>query len=294
MKYVDIKSNKERLIIDLLSMGFRNVVLLGHYSYKEAKEKLEMHKHTDMLEICFLETGSQYYQVGDEHYLLRGGDLLITPPNTIHGTSGYPEEKGSLFWMIIKVPKSSFRLLNLTSKESSLLIDRLLGLDLKHFKGSSEIKKILNMIFKAYNKKNDFLNKIEINNHILSFLLKVIYYGEKKRYKDISNDIEFCCKYIEENIFEKIYISNLAKNINLSESRFKHKFKEELGIPPNEYIIKQKISKAKELIEKDDFSIVDIAYDLGFSNSSYFSTVFKKQVGMSPSMYKQSLQSALK
>ena len=291
MEYVDIKSNKERLIIDLLCMGFRNVVLLGYYSYKEAKQKLEVHQHTDMLEICFLETGSQYYQVGGELFLLKGGDLLITPPNIPHGTSSYPEERGSLFWMIIKVPKTSFKLLNLTKKESNVLIKRLLGLKKKHFKGSIEIKKILIMIFAAYNKKNDLLNKIEINNHILNFLLKIIYYGEKTQYRDISNDIEFCCKYIEENIFEKLYINELAEKINLSESRFKHKFKEEIGMPPNEYIIKQKIEKAKEFMLMKDISVTNLAYDLGFSNSSYFSTVFKKLQGMSPSEFKISLKS---
>ncbi|RLD86012.1 MAG: hypothetical protein DRJ07_01785 [Bacteroidetes bacterium] len=285
MEYVDIKSNKERLIVDLLGIGFRNVVLLGHYSYKEAKGKLEMHQHKDMLEICFLETGSQYYVVGNESYFLKGGDVLITPPNTIHGTSGFPEEKGSLFWMIIHVPKETFRILNLTPKESELLVNKLLNLDRIHFKGGSEMKKMLRAVFKLYNKKNDLLTKIEMTNHILNFLLSVIHCSEKKENKSISTDMEFCCKFIESNIFQNIYINNLAKKVNLSESRFKHKFKEEIGMPPNEYIIKLKIKKAKELMLRTDISITNLAYDLGFSTSSYFSTVFKKYQGISPTTY---------
>lgn len=290
MEYLDKESNEERLIIDLSDIGFRNMVLLGKYSYNEVKDKLEMHKHKDMLEICFLESGTQYYQVGEENYFLKGGDILITPPNVIHGTSSYPEEKGSLFWMIIKMPKTSFRLLNLTPKETSLLAQRLLNLERIHFKGSYELKKTLNAIFKTYYKKNDSLNKIEITNHILYFLLKVIYYGEKNKDKGISEDIEFSCTYLKQNIFKKIYISELAKKVNLSQSRFKHKFKEEIGIPPNEYIIKQKINKAKELLEDSDLTITNIAYDLGFSNSSYFSIVFKKHQGISPTQYKIDLK----
>ncbi len=289
MEYLDIKCNKERLIIDLLGVGFKNMVLLGHYSYKETKKKLEMHQHKDMLEICFLETGSQHYQVGEDNYFLKGGDILITPPNVVHGTSSYPEEKGSLFWMIIKIHKTPFKLLNLTPKESNLLMNRLLNLKNKHFKGSYDMKKILSSIFLSFNKKNDFLNKIEITNHILSFLLKVIYCGEKIKDKSVSTDIEFCCKYIKKNIFQKLYINDLAKKINLSESRFKHKFKEEIGIPPNEYILKLKINKAKEIIQKDELSFTNIAYDLGFSTSSYFSTVFKKYQGTSPSKFKTKL-----
>ena len=291
MKFLNMNHNNERLIINLKGMGFKNVVRLGHYAYRETKKKLEMHQHNDKLEICFLETGSQYYQVGEDNYFLKGGDILITPPNIIHGTSSYPEEKGSLFWMLINIPKTSFKLLNLTPKESDLIVKRLLNLEKKHFKGSSEMKKILSAIFSSYNKKNDGLNKIIITNLILHFLLKVIYHGEKKQHRDVSIDIEFCCKYIERNIFQSIYISDLAKKINLSESRFKHKFKEEIGIPPNEYILKQKIKKAKELIQKTDISFTNLAYDLGFSTASYFSVVFKKYQGISPSEFKTILRS---
>jgi len=286
MKYLDLKSNGERMIINLRALKFVNVVVLGHYSYKEAKKKLDMHQHDEMIEICFLESGSQYYKVGSENYFLKGGDILITHPNVIHGTSSYPEEKGSLFWLIIKAPKIPFKLLNLSTKESKLLIDRILNVERIHFKGSVEMKKLLTDIFYWFNKKSDPLSKVEITNHLLRFLLQVIQCSENIDKNYISNDIEYCKKYIEENVFQKIYISDLAARINLSESRFKHKFKEELGTPPNEYVLKVKIEKAKNLLSSKEVSISDIAYDLGFSSSSYFSTVFKKFQGISPTEFK--------
>ena len=290
MKYLDLKSNKERLIIDLKSAGLENVMLLGHYSYKEAKKGLSMHKHDDMLEICYLETGYQYYQVGKNNFFLKGGDILITPPNIVHGTSGYPEEKGSLFWMIINVPQKPFKLLNLSDNESKQLIDNLLNLPSIHFKGSVQIKKILAKIFTIYN-ENGPLKKVKLKNQILNFLLEVIRCAEKLGNKEeLSPDIDFSCKYIKQNIFQPIAISALAQSVNLSESRFKHKFKDEVGVPPNGYILKEKINKAKELIKTQKSSLTDLAYDLGFSTSSYFSTVFKKHEGMSPTEFKLSLE----
>lgn len=286
MECLDINSTEERKIINLLEMGFKNIVLLGQYSYRESKNELEMHRHTNMLEICFMETGSQYYKIGSELLLLRGGDILITPPNIYHGTFGYPEEKGKLYWMIIKIPESDLRLLNLTSLESETIINRLLGLKIKHFKGSPNIKKTLSSIFSIHKRNSNVLNKIEISNRILRFLLDVIYQGEKKSDRSISSDIEFCCRYIEKRIFHKIFIAELADKVNLSESRFKHKFKEEIGIPPNEYILTQKLNKGKELLGNSEISITNLAYDLGFSTSPYFSSVFKKYVGVSPSEYR--------
>ena len=287
MNNLDRKSNEERSIIDLLCMGFQNLVLLGHYSYKEAKEKLEMHQHTNMLEICFLDSGSQYYFVGEELYLLKGGDLLITPPNILHGTSSFPEEKGSLFWLIIKVPEVPFRILNLNETESKQLIDSILGLENRHFKGGGNVRKLLYAILKSHSQQNDKLRKVKIQNDLLSFLLTVISTGEKYQDKGVSHDIQICCDFIKSNICEKLYIKELATKVRLSESRFKHKFKEEVGLPPNEYIIKQKINIAKDILIRENISITNLAYDLGFSNSSYFSSVFKKYTGVSPVFFKR-------
>lgn len=294
MEYLDLKSNKERIIIDFSTFNFKNLLLLGHYSYNKAKKSLPKHKHTNMLEICYLETGYQHYQIGDQNFTLKGGDLLITPPNVEHGTSDYPEEKGSLFWMIIKLPKEPFSLLNLSVKESEFITHKIINLPSLHFEGSLRIKKYLSEIFSIYNKKRNVLSKIEIKNQVLNFLLEVIECGERSNPKILANDIDFICNYVEDNLNQKLNIHDLANKINLSESRFKHKFKLEVGVPPNEYIIKAKINKSKELLKKEDISIADLAYDLGFSTSSYFSTVFKKHQGISPSKYKLKQVSELK
>ena len=269
-------------------LGMKNVAVLGHYAYRETKEKLEMHKHSDMLEICFLETGSQYYKVGDQDVLLKGGDVLITPPDVLHGTSGYPEEKGSLYWILLHVPRSEFRLLNLTKAESKNLVHRLLQLPEYHFRGSSEMKKTLASIYSVYRKEGEPLRKITIANQLLSFLLMVVRCGVKNAPGQVSDDMHSCCQFIEANIMQQIRIENLAKNVNLSESRFKHKFKSQIGTPPNEYILRAKLRKARILLESPDHSVSNIAYDLGFSSPSYFSTVFKKYVGKSPSGYRTS------
>jgi len=288
MEFLDIKSNHERSIIDLAAIGLNNIVLLGHYSYKQAKKKLKMHQHEDMLEICYLETGMQNYLVGDKNYLLKGGDLLLTPPNIIHGSNNFPEDKGSLFWLIIRIPKKDETILRLSQKESKILINRLLNMENLKFKGIPEMKKLLFSIFDNYNKKNDPLSKLTISNLILNFLLKVIYAGEKTNHKSISSDVEFCLSYIDNNIYQDIFISDLASKIFLSESRLKHKFKEEIGIPPNDYILRKKIDKAKQIFNNNfNISISELSYKLSFSSPSYFSTVFKRYQGISPSEYIQ-------
>ena len=66
-----------------------------------------------------------------------------------------------------------------------------------------------------------------------------------------------------------------------------NKFKEELGITPAEYITLQKMDRAQMLLKTTNSSITDIAYQLGFSSSNYFCSVFKKTLSYSPAAYRK-------
>ena len=61
----------------------------------------------------------------------------------------------------------------------------------------------------------------------------------------------------------------------------------ETGLPINQYIQRQKIERAKELLRVPKLSISDVSERLAFSSPSYFSLIFRKFVGMSPGDYQQ-------
>ncbi|MBS2212677.1 helix-turn-helix transcriptional regulator [Carboxylicivirga mesophila] len=285
MVTLDIKSTNDRKIINFRELGFKNVLVLGHYNYKSAKENLETHSHPGIIEICFFEKGSQNYMINHQNYLLKGGDLLVTYPDEPHGTSSYPEEKGSLYWMLINKPGKNDRLLNLSPKNSQILINRLLSLKSRHFKAIPGIKNILTNIFQAYNKINDPLRLVEINSYILTFLINVIHSGEDDGIKQMSGEIEFICNHIKSHIEDDFDLETLASMIHLSVSRFKHRFKEETGIPPKEFVLRQKIEKAKQILLADSAPVNETAYSLGFTSSSYFATVFKRFTRLKPSEF---------
>ena len=106
--------------------------------------------------------------------------------------------------------------------------------------------------------------------------------------EQLNSDIGHALKYIEQNIESPITLQELAQASNYSLSRFKAKFKEELGITPAEYITLQKMDRAQMLLKTTDDSITDIAYQLGFSSSNYFCSVFKKTLSYSPAAYRKS------
>jgi len=100
------------------------------------------------------------------------------------------------------------------------------------------------------------------------------------------NRMTHVATYIKENIFNPISIQDLSQEAHMSRSNFFNLFKHTFGITPNEYIIRQKIEKAKAIISSSSHqSITQIAYQLGYSDSSYFSKQFKRVTGYTPRQY---------
>lgn len=96
--------------------------------------------------------------------------------------------------------------------------------------------------------------------------------------------IGFAVDYIKNNLHQKLSIDSIAKLAYVSKSNFFKMFKDELGTSPNEFILQERINRAKELLASQN-SIKETAYQTGFSDTNYFTRVFKQLVGVTPKSY---------
>ncbi len=96
--------------------------------------------------------------------------------------------------------------------------------------------------------------------------------------------IGFAVDYIRKNLHQKLSIESIAKLAYVSKSNFFKMFKDELGTSPNDFILQERINKAKELLASQN-SIKETAYQTGFSDANYFTRVFKQLVGVTPKSY---------
>lgn len=108
---------------------------------------------------------------------------------------------------------------------------------------------------------------------------------EKKRIKNVPL-IEKAKEYTRDNFDKDISLEMVAGFIQLSPYYVSKLFKEEYGITYKDYLTKLRIEKAKELINRSELSIKEICYKIGYNDPNYFSRVFKKATGLSPSEYK--------
>ncbi len=100
-----------------------------------------------------------------------------------------------------------------------------------------------------------------------------------------ANPLAFIVQYIKENINEKIQISELSDKACMSKASFFRAFKKELGVSPLEYILKEKLNRAKELLANPNIKVTAISYELGFNDLNYFVRLFRQKEGITPRQY---------
>lgn len=105
--------------------------------------------------------------------------------------------------------------------------------------------------------------------------------------KNITDDI---IQHLNDTVGEPVKLQDIADRFSYSLSSIKRIFKKETGLSIIDYQNNNRIIQSKRLLESGNASIEEIAGALGFSNASYFSRTFKKQVGISPSAYRKSVK----
>jgi AraC family transcriptional regulator len=88
---------------------------------------------------------------------------------------------------------------------------------------------------------------------------------------------------IESDLAEDLSLKVLANAAGLSEYHFLRMFKQSTGYTPHQYVINQRIERARELLVKTDLPITEIAYLLGFSTPAHFTHHFRRKTGLKPS-----------
>jgi AraC family transcriptional regulator len=96
-------------------------------------------------------------------------------------------------------------------------------------------------------------------------------------------------QYIEEHLPEDISLATLAELAGLSPFHFARAFKQSFGLPPHRYLSSLRVEQAKSLLADPAVSVTQVGFNLGFSETSSFTTTFRKHTGLTPTAYRRSL-----
>jgi AraC-like DNA-binding protein len=137
--------------------------------------------------------------------------------------------------------------------------------------------------------KTEFVGRCKYSDIKLDSLLKSLLVDVGRTMDETVNRehvFAYIEMFIQENCGQKIDMRNLAQLSGYSYNRFRYLFKESTGQSPIEYILIQRINKAKRLLMQTQMGISDIAQECGFYDHSQFSHIFKRIEGITPYKYK--------
>jgi RpiB/LacA/LacB family sugar-phosphate isomerase len=93
--------------------------------------------------------------------------------------------------------------------------------------------------------------------------------------------------HIRENVARDLSVTELAQVVGMSQYYFSKLFKMSTGITPHQYVMRQRVERAQELLRETRTALAEIATQVGFETQSHFTSVFRRLVGATPKHYRE-------
>jgi len=259
-------------------------------------------------EFMYVIAGRSHIIYNGEEYNLEKGDFFYFKPGIpnrmrVNSSDGFHTHCIHFDWTP-PLPEADFSVedmyLHPTSdnayyKRAQLLSDRPLAQPetlslptyIKNTPGSTY--ELFNRCYYTY-LKGDMLSKMQLKADFISILTLLCTYAESGTTREntiLHPSISHAVEYIQLNYQTSLSVSELAKKCHLSEKYFGTLFKDNLGKSMNQFLLEVRIDAAKRLLVNTSFSLEEISIKVGFDTVYYFSNCFKKNTGLSPSIYRK-------
>ena len=249
----------------------------------------------DEIELTFIIKGKIEYIVNDTKYLLEEGQGLFGNSNTLHMGKMYEKEECE-YISITFHPKLLY------GYEGSIIktkyVETIINSGIESIKFTNgclwqkEILEEIKSIHKLYNDKN-IMMEIKITNSIYKIWTNIyennihkILELSKYKVKDMDR-LKKIIVFINDNYNKKITLDDIAAQINICRSECCRFFKKHMKESLFDYLLNYRIIRSLELLKDSDLNITEIAYAVGFSNTAYYSKIFKRVMECSPRAYKK-------
>lgn len=163
----------------------------------------------------------------------------------------------------------------------------------KNIQWQYEILKYLSELYKLYQKQSYGFELLVQALLVKIWLTLVLNLDRKVQGSSaelvMEERIKHMVTYIQSVFSETITLEQIAASANVSKSECIRCFKSRLGMTPIEYVIELRISKAMSLLSSTALSVSEIGQICGFESASYFTKIFKRSLGVTPSDYRKRL-----
>ena len=145
----------------------------------------------------------------------------------------------------------------------------------------------------------DEVNQLFVDHTMLAVTAHVAQsYGREWRSAELARgglapwQARLACEKLESDLGGKLSLEQIAAEFDLSVSHFSRAFRVSTGLPPHQWLLRQRVNTAKQLMSVRELPLSEIAISAGFANQSHFTRVFSAMVGVSPAAWRRETQSA--
>ena len=294
LPHLNLLPQKHHETFEAATQVLKELPILGRMHIVEAiPNALRADRHVGEYEIHYVVSGTLNFWVGERNYEVRPGMAFLTQPDELHGGVDATLEPGEWYWLRLKFPGASKPLPELSAATTKKLKRDFAAMTNHLFAGSMQLRGCFARLIEEHRQPG--AHGPLMARLILHELLVTVIRDYAKASATaqtgtafLSEPIQRAVEWIQEHLKEELpSIDDIAVQVGLSESHFRRRFHEETGFSPLEYVTRQRVLRAKELLHDDRLSITRLAFDLGFQSSGYFAQVFRKMTGMTPSDYRE-------
>lgn len=232
--------------------------------------------------LIYCTAGKGWYEINRKRYEIHPNQFVMLPKSMPYSFGSDLENPWTIYWLHFDGSQAkyfvpgTFRPQYIHADENSRFQDRMNLFEeiYNNFSMAYTSEYMLHSSMCLYNFLSSFLNQEQYQLHSagniqkLSFATRVIY-------------------YMQQNVTNNLSLEEMAHNFKYSPSHFSALFQKETGLSPVNYYIRLKIQKACEYIVITDMKFSEISILLGFKEAAYFTRLFTKVMGLSPSEYRK-------
>jgi AraC family transcriptional regulator len=214
------------------------------------------------------------------------GDLTYTSPGVQFGAQWADEREVLTIWL---EPAFVARAATALSNEDSLGT-------MPHFRFRDRLLAEIGLALGSELKSGGLLGRVyaeALANTLAVHLLKR-YSASERPVTDVVGELpkhrlRRATEFINDNLGRDIALAEIAASVEMSPYYFARLFKQSTGLAPHQYLLEQRVERAKVLLTETAIPLAEIAYQLGFASQSHFTSLFRRLTATTPKAYRKSL-----
>ena len=233
-------------------------------------------------QLYYVASGKAHFFFNGKEKIISKGKIVLFRPGESQKYALYPSDKPETYWV------------HFTGKDVESLLDcySFPKNENVFFTGSTQDYQNIfgQMIRELQLRRKNFDDLLTFNIKTLLIMINRYQTEGKNAGFQVLDEIEKAINYFNANYNKQIVIEDYAEQHLMTPCWFIQNFKQLTKTTPMQYILSLRLTNAMNMLENKTYNVQQIAAAVGYDNALYFSRLFKKHVGMSPSEYRKSLK----